>query len=281
MDKAVVEKPAPEPTKPAPKHEAPVSARPSKLKTAFLYVLIAGLAAAALISVAALLIGQFNSAITKSLLTIFVLFTHSLLILAILWADRHNQVGKLLLPTAIVLLVFANMITTNLGTWEIIAAETAWRALGLYFLAIGAVFIIIGLLRLRIAHQATQIALFTSIGFITATVIALIPWTLDVFGGLDPLYFRIIAALSILATTAFLIGLIIRGIALAQNESLKLTQPQSQPTSGGLLAIYITVGVITAMVWSSGFTSFLVSGVQASMPGEPHRGTYNDRSRYY
>ena len=266
--------PAPAPTA-VP--EAPAQdSRLTKLKSAFLYVLIAGIAAAAITSVAALLVGEFTSSIGKSLLTILVLFSHSLLMLAVLTADRYNQVGKGLLPTAILILVFASMISSTLGIWEIISAETAWRALGLYFLAMGAVFVILGLLKLRIAHQITQISLYASIGFIVITVIALTPWVLDLVTRFDPLYFRIIAALSILATTAFLIGIVVRSIALAHDDSLKLTAPVKTPYSGTMLAIYIIIGVITAIVWCVGFTMFLVSGVESASPYRNYEST-----RYY
>lgn len=250
--------------------------RLSKLKTAFMYVLIAGLAAAAITSVIALLVGQFTSGIGKSLLTIFIFFSHSLLILAILWADRYNQVGKLLLPTSIIVLVFANLITTTLGTWEIITTETAWRAFSLYFLAFGAVFIIIGLLRLRLAHQVTQVAIFSTIGLIVATVIALVPWVLQIINDFDPLYFRIVAALSILAATALIISIVIRTIAIGRNENLKLTAPKKTQTPGGLLAIYIVIGVITAIVWCVGLTAFLVNGIQSSTPQRSYHS-----NRYY
>lgn len=250
--------------------------RLTRLKTAFMYVLIVGLAAAAITSVIALLVGQFNSSIVKSLLTIITFFTHSLLILAILWADRHNQVGKHILPTIITVLVFANLISTTLGTWEIISTETAWRAFSLYFLVLGAAFIISGLLKLRVAQQTTQIALYSTIGLIAATVITLAPWVLQVVNNFDPLYFRIVAALSILATTAFIIGVIIRSIAIGRNESLKLTTPKAHPISGGMLSIYIVTGVITSIVWCIGLTAFLVSGVQASYPPSNY-----ENNRYY
>lgn len=252
------------------------SGRISKLKVAFLYVLIIGLAAAALTSVIALLIGQFNSSITKSLLTIFIFFTHSLFILALLWADRYNQVGKAVLPTAILVLTFANLITTTLGTWEIISVETAWRALGFYFLVLGAAFIVTGILKLRLTHQATQISLFTSIGLIAATILALAPWVLQVVTTFDPLYYRIVAALSILATASFLIAIILRGIALGHDPLLKSTAPKKQPVAGGMLAIYITTGVITSLVWFTGFMGFVVSGVYASYPQND-----NSYNRYY
>ena len=251
--------------------------RLGRLKTAFMYVLIAGLAAAAITSIIALLVGQFTSGIAKSLLTILIFFSHSLLILAILWADKFNQVGKLVLPTTITALVFFNMISTTLGTWEIISTETAWRAFSMYFLILGAAFIVVGLLRLRLQQQATQIAIYSSIGLIAITVIALIPWVLNVVDNFDELYYRIIAALAILATTTLLIGIVIRAIATGRDEALKLTAPKKAPTPPGLLAIYITVGVLAAIVWCVGLTAFLVDGIQSSYPNSQYKST----NRYY
>ncbi|MES2630421.1 MAG: hypothetical protein V4611_00485 [Patescibacteria group bacterium] len=250
----------------AKKPVVPESGRIGKLKLAFLYVLIGGLGASALVSIIALLIGSFNSEIQKSLLTIFVFFSHSLFILALLWADKYNQVGREVLPTSLFVLALASMISTTLGIWEVISAETAWRALGLYLLVIGAVFIISGLLKLRIKHDITKIILYTTIGSIAAIVIALVPWVLNLVNDFDPLYFRIIAALSIFASTAFLIGIILRAIALSRHPELQTTKPIAHPMSGGLLAIYITIGTITAMVWCAGFTGFLVSAVQSGQP---------------
>lgn len=251
--------------------------RLGRLKTAFMYVLIAGLAAAAITSIIALLVGQFTSGIAKSLLTILIFFSHSLLILAILWADKFNQVGKLVLPTTITALVFFNMISTTLGTWEIISTETAWRAFSMYFLILGAAFIVVGLLRLRLQQQATQIAIYSSIGLIAITVIALIPWVLNVVDNFDELYYRIIAALAILATTTLLIGIVIRAIATGRDETLKLTAPAKTPTPPGLLAIYITVGSLAAIVWCIGLTAFLVDGIQSSYPDSQYKST----NRYY
>ncbi|MDB5162774.1 MAG: hypothetical protein JWO54_955 [Candidatus Saccharibacteria bacterium] len=250
--------------------------RIGKLKLAFLYVLIGGLAASALTAIIALLIGSFNSEIQKSLLTIFVFFSHSLFILALLWADKYNEVGRNVLPTSIFGLALANMITTTLSTWEIISTETAWRALGLYFLIIGAVFIITGILKLRLNHKATKAGLYTSIGSITVLVITLAPWVLHIVDRFDPLYFRSVAALSIFSSTAFLIAIILRGIALARHPELKATIPATHPIPGNLLAIYITVGTITAMVWCSGLAGFLISAVENTRPAFD-----NGYNRYY
>lgn len=267
-------------------HSAPAEATPgdpqpsrlTKLKTAFLYVLIGALAASAITAVLALLIGnEFNAAIGRSLLTIFVLFIHSLIILAVLWADTRNQVGRKLLPTTILGLTFANMVTTMLGTWDIISSDTAWRAFGFYFLILGAAFIMAGTLKLRIAHTATQAAIYASAGFIGITVLALAPWVLDLFSPLDQLYYRIVAALSIVTTTVYMIAIILRGIALGHNNALKATRPLSEPTPGGMLAILITLGTLTSIVWFFGLIALIVNGVEA---GNPNRYD-NPRTDYY
>lgn len=257
---------------------APVvtQSRLGKLKLAFLYVLIIGLVAAALTSVIALLIGNFFSeAIGKSLLTIFIFFSHSLLILGVLWADRYNEVGRKLLPTAIVVLVFASMISTTLGTWEIISSELSWRIQGLYFLILGAVFVILGTLRLRVQQTAAQIGSYITVGLVSAMVITVAPWILKVVDKFDPLYFRVVAALAILAATSFLITLVLRGIAISHNVELKKRVAPEHQIPGGLLAIYITIGVIASMVWFSGFIGFIVSAADSSRP--PHNEhLYND-----
>ena len=269
-----------EPIAPIPV-EAVVATEPSrigKLKLAFLYVLIGGLAASALTAIIALLIGSFNSEIQKSLLTIFIFFSHSLFILALLWADKNNEVGRSVLPTSIFALALANMITTTLATWEIISNETGWRALGLYILILGAVFIITGLLKLRINHQATKIGIYVSIISIGLMIATLAPWVLQVVERFDPIYFRVIAALAIFSSTAFLIAIILRGIALARHSELALTKPVSKQIPAGLLTIYIVVGSIAAMVWCAGLTGFLVSAVESNQPAGTRDRSYN---RYY
>jgi hypothetical protein len=255
----------------------PEPTRIGKLKLAFLYVLIGGLAASALVAIIALLIGSFSSEIQKSLLTIFVFFSHSLFILALLWADKNNEVGRNILPTTIFTLALANMITSTLSTWEIISTQMSWRFVGLYVLIIGAVFVISGIWKLRINHPATKMLLQITLGAITAIVIALIPWVLQLWTPLDPLYFRVIAALSIFASTSFLIAIILRSIALARHSQLNATKPVAKPIPSGLLAIYISVGTIVAMVWCAGFAGFLVSAVESSQ-ANIHHSTSN---RYY
>ncbi len=245
-----------------------------KVKLAFLYVLIGGLAASALIAIIALLIGEFNSAIQKALLTIFIFFSHALFILALVWSDRNNTIGKALLPTTIGALAFANMITTTLGTWELITNGLAWRFFGFYFLVLGIVFIIVGTLKLRISYSLVKNTLLTTVGLLVVSAVALAPWVLDLFSPLDPFYFRAIGALAILTTTLFLIALIIRGITVAKHPNLKAPTGSQTPPTAGMLSIIIVLGVITALVWCAGFTGFLVIAVQSANP--PRHNSYGN-----
>ena len=256
----------PEVTKPAP------ATRLGSLKVAFLYILVVGLGLAALTSVVALLVGEFNAIISKTLLTIFILFSHSLLLLAILWADTKNTLGKAVVSTTIFVSLFANLVTATLGAWAILSAETMWRWTGLYFLAIGGAYIIAALLRFKEKQQSLQIAANTSAGFVGVTLVAIAPFVLKVVPHFDPLYFRVVAALSILSSASFLITLILRSIARNKQPELKTQKHHDLPN--GMLAIYIVTGVITAIVWNVGLAALIDSGSRANTPPAHYQKDY-------
>lgn len=237
--------------------------RLSQLKIAFLYTLIVGLGLAAITSVIALLVGEFTAIIGKTLLTIFILFSHSLLLLGILWADTKNQLGKAFISTTIFAALFANLITSTLSAWNVISGTVAWRWVGLYFLAIGGAYIITALLQKKLPQRAAQIAVNTSVGFVVVTLLTLAPWVVRVVPHFDPLYFRVAAALAILSSTSFLITLILRGIARNKNPELA-TEPSHHGLPNGMLAIYIIVGVMTVIAWNAGLVSLIDSGAAAS-----------------
>lgn len=235
------------------------------IKTAFLYVLIGALVISAITAVLALLIGQFNASIGRSFLTIFILFAHSLFILGLLWADAKNQIGRNILPTTITGLAFANMITTTLATWDIISSESALRAFCLYILFLGTAFILAGTLKLRINQNTAQVSLYTAIGLLGLTIVSAIPWVLKVAESFDASYFRIIAALSILSTTAYMVAIILRGIALAKDPSLtNSSHLVKEGTPSGLMAYYVTLGAITAILWLTGFSYLAHDGLNAA-----------------
>lgn len=238
----------------------------TKLKLAFLYVLIGGLVISALISVSAILIGEFNAVIQKALLTTFVLVTHSLLALAIVSADSRNILGKSIIATTIMAAVIANMFTTTFGIWQIWGDGASVNAFHLYMLAIGTAFVVAGVLKLHLAHQVTRILTNVSAGLVGFFSLLVVPWiVIDDTAALDAFYFRAIAAAGILTATALVVTAIVNRIAAGQHASLRHAKP-SEHIPGGMLAIYINVGVLVALFWLFGFANLVVDATQINDP---------------
>jgi len=245
-----------------------------KLKVAFLYILIGGLVISALISVVAILIGEFNEAVLKALLTTFIFVTHSLLVIAIVSADRNNRLGKDIISTAILAAVIANMFTSTLGTWEIWAADASWKAFLVYMLVIGAAFIVTASLKLRLgAHKATNYLVYATAGLIVLLTALLVPWIVAPEADwINSFYYRVIGAVTILAATALSVSVIINRIAASQKP--ELTKRTSAPLPGGMLAVYVTIGTVVGMFWFYGLFAFIAKATTSDRVESP---TYNNR----
>lgn len=261
------EKPLTNPDTPATK-EATSSegVKLGKIKLAFLYVLIGGLAASALLAIIAILVGEFNSALQKAFGTIFTFVVHSLFILGLIWSDKYDAIGRKIIPTTILAAALANIVTTTLGTWEIISDKTAGQAVLFYALLIGSSFIVSGALKLRVNHQATKALLYSTVGAIVAWTLLLTPWVFEVVERFNPLYFRIVGALTILMATLFIVAIIVRGIALSRSDKIRQEHKATPSTSisGGMLAYYITLGSIIGIIWLVGMISFIIHGSEAN-----------------
>lgn len=270
---------------PAPVHPAssvpPASPAESekhhKLKFYFLYVLVGGLVLSALISVGAILIGEFNQSVQRALFTTLVLMVHSLLALAVIGADKNNQLGRQLLPTVILTTVVANMFTSVFGIWNIWGSEWTAKAFGIYALVIGMAFIVQAIGTARLPHKVVNglyLLTLTLIGVLTAMLAI---WILVGSEGLDPLFYRGLGAISILAATALIVLAIIRRITVSKQPELASMKPHHPATPGGMVAIYVVVGVITAMIWFVGFAALMVSGTYSGFEGST-RSPYYDSS---
>ena len=238
----------------------PVSSKMSKLKVAFLYVLIGGLVLSALISVVSILIGEFNDTASKALLTTLTVVTHSLLVIAIVSADKNNRLGKDIVSTTIMATVIANMFTATLGTWNLWASDASWKAFLVYMLVIGVAFIVTACLKLRLpAHKTTNYLVYATTGLVILMAILLLPWIIASDASwVNSFYYRLIGAASILAATTFSVLVIINRIAISQNPLLA-TKEIGTRLSSGMRAIYITVGVVVGLFWFYGIPAFIAS----------------------
>lgn len=252
----------------------------SKLKIIFLYVLIGGLVVSALISVIALLVGSFNEVVQKALLTTLIFVSHALLALGLVSADRNNSIGKALIPTTILVTVAANMITSTLGTWEVWSGSYSWRALGVYALVIGAAFILKGVFMMNRKHTAIQSLVYATAGLVGLLTAMLATWILLDEGVLGDLFYRGVAAVSILAVTVLIVTIIVSRILISKHPELA-HRAAGQPIPGGMLAIYITVGVIVALYWFGGFVALLIAATRATdKPATPSYCSVAGRSYY-
>jgi len=264
----------------------PVDTKMSKLKLALLYTVVGGLVISALISVVSILIGEFSETAGRALLTTLIFVTHSLLVIALVSADRNNRLGKDIISTTILATVIANMFTSTLGTWELWKDDASWRAFLVYVLLIGASFIVTASLKLRLGtHKATNILALTTTALIVILTLLLIPWLVvsdPTF--INAFYYRLIGAVTILAATALSITVIFNRIGAAQHS--KTVQAAKTPTlPGGMLAIYISIGTIVALFWITGFFNFITSAATVDRSNktdnsESYNDKYNDRGEY-
>lgn len=238
------------------------SSKFGKIKLAFIYTLVAGLAAAAIISIIAILIGDFTSGLQKGFGTIVTFILHSLFILGLIWADRNDSIGKTILPTTFIGVALLSLVTTTLNTWGIISSELGNQFFIFYSLAIGVAFITTALVKLSIKHKLTKGLIYGTIGTVLVWSLALIPWIFKVVDEFNPVYFRALGALTILISTLFIITIILRTVAISKDTGLKLTKPKSASLSGGLLAYYIVVGVFVSVIWMAGMVSLIIDSVK-------------------
>lgn len=233
-----------------------------KLKLTFLYTLIGGLIISALISVTAILIGEFNDAVTKALLTTLIFVTHSLLLIAIVSADKENHIGKSLTLTVVFASIVANMITTTLGIWNLWADDSSWKAFMLYMLLIGTSFLITMALKLRLGHKPTDNSAYITVCFVALLTLLLLPWILVPDSNLlVTFYYRLIGAVAILAATTLSIVVITNRITVSQHPALKpqTVAPHHIPT------IHVLIAIVVTIFWIGGLL-----GLTTSTPADSH-----------
>lgn len=254
-----------------PKKDVPKNEKLDKIKLAFMYTLIAGLVASAIISVIAILVGDINSALQKGFGTIFTFLAHSLVIFGLIWSDKNDAIGRKIIPTTLLGVALASLVTSTLGTWNIISSEKTGQAILFYLLVSGSAFIVAGVLKLRIDHKITKYLAYSTAGLVAVWALVLTPWVFKIVANFDPLYFRVVGALTIMASTLLMVTAITRAIALSSNPKLKATKPADEPLPGGLLAYYIVLGIFIVIVWLGGMVSLIVDSAQRE---------YRDVQRY-
>jgi len=107
----------------------------TKFKKFFLFTLIGSLIISTLVAVVTVLIGEFNEVSSKVLFTLGMVIVHSLISLGFIWDnDRQNTFERLsFFINVLFLLIVISFITSILGIWKIIPAETVGDLYQTYF----------------------------------------------------------------------------------------------------------------------------------------------------
>lgn len=196
--------------------------RSNQARKWFFYILIGGLVVSALISIIAVLIGEINDVVMRSLWTTVIMVVHSLVVVGFLSAASNNKnslADEVILNTLITLTV-ASFMTSILGTWEVFSGEMVADLYQLYFYALFASILIFCLLHARLSDAATALSAKASIGIAVAFVLYLIPSVFDNTTILPDMYYRGIAAFAILLSTTVVITVIYQWVYAIKHRDL-------------------------------------------------------------
>lgn len=249
------------------------------LKTGILYVLIGGLVVAALISIVAILIGEFNEVIRKALGTTLLVMSHCLLILLIVMADRNNLIGRSLILTTVLGTIFANIFTSIFGIWDIWEDSMSEHFLAFYVLLIGMAFVVTGIRKLWLKTKAVSITTTVSIAAAGLFTVVVTPWIFaDNPELLDDFYYRLVGATTVLLATSFTLLAILNRIAVSRNPKL-VTKRTTAPLNAGLIVLFTLLGIIIAFCWLTGLFN-MVYDASAKNRTVPCVAMYSEHSPY-
>lgn len=191
----------------------------------FLYTLVGGLIIAALISVVAVLIGDFNSTVSRALGTTGSMVAHTLVALFIISVSSQNKSGaSSLLSSTLLLITIASFITTILQIWEVITGRIAYDLYVVYFYTFCASLWSQLLLQMaeNFVDKATRIVSFVAIGFTWLFWALLLPTIFTHYPDkLTEFHYRALAATVIVLATMSVLTIVFRRIYVAKNPELK------------------------------------------------------------
>lgn len=231
------------------------------VKKYIMYVLIGGLVLSALISITAVLIGEFNDTIGRAFGTTILIMVHSLAGLLFLSVKRSNTLSGAIVINTLFSLIIASMMTAIVGTWDIIPNRVVGDLYSSYFLIMIASLIISALVSVHIKDKVVGALAWSASGTTAVAFTSLIPWIFAEYpSSLPEFYFRVVAALFILTATMIILTVIFDRLFVIKHPELKAPQkPGAMPLwvkiligflvfiFGGWWAIVLLFGIFGAI----------------------------------
>lgn len=201
------------------------------VKKYIMYVLIGGLVLSALISIVAVLAGEFGDTAGRAFGTTFTIMIHSLLGLLFLSVKRSRTLSSAILVNTVFTLVVASMMTSILGIWDILPNKLVEDLYGTYLLTLIAALIIAGLVSAHVKDKIVGTMAWGASGTVAVAFASLLPWVFAEYPSMLPeFYFRVVAALFILAATVTILTIIFDRLFMIKHPEVKApANPNAMP----------------------------------------------------
>ena len=192
----------------------------------FLYTLVGGLIISALISVIAVLTGEFSSTMSRALGTTGSMVVHTFILLFLLSIGNNDKNGgQSFTINTLVLITVVSFITSTLGIWEIISGRaTADTYLLLFYTFLASLWTQL-LLKVgeNLIDKPTRIVSKISIGFTALFYIILIPTIFTHYPDkLPEFHYRVLAATAIVLATTSVLTTVFRRIYIFKHHGVKM-----------------------------------------------------------
>lgn len=203
---------------------APQSKKTVNFNKYFLYTLVAGLVISALISITAVLIGEFNSTMSRALGTTGSMVAHTLIALLLVLANSKRSKGSSLVLNTLLLITIASFITSLFGIWDVISGRIVGDLYLVYFYAFAAVLWVQLLLEVgsNLLDKATHITSQVGIGLTALFYVLIAPTAfINYPDKVAEFHLRAIAASAIALATASVLATVFHRIYVFKHPEVR------------------------------------------------------------
>lgn len=209
-----------------PDPSAKTPTKTSALHKYTLYTLVGGLVVSALISIIAILIGEFTETIQRAITTTVLMMVHALMALAFISVHPpKDKVAATIIMNITFALIVASFFTSVLGVWQILSGGIVGSLYTTYILALVLTLIVSLLLTASRDDAKTQALANTSIGSGVFLYALMQPWIFTEYADdLPDLYFRSVAAMAVLFATLAVLTTIFHRLYTAKHRAEKAAE---------------------------------------------------------
>ncbi len=231
----------------------------------FLYTLVAGLIISALISVVAVLTGDFNSTLARALGTTGSMVAHTLIALFLISVGNRDGKTAGMFINTLLLITIGSFITSVLGIWEVITGRAAGDMYLVLFYTFCASLWIQLLLKVgnNKSDKPTRIASLTGIGFTGLFYVLLLPTVFVHYPEkLPEFHYRALAAtVIVLATVSVLTTVFHRIHAFRHQEERVKSKDNGMDVLLAVVVVFIGLPII--------------AGIMSTISSYSYSSTYN------